>query len=92
MPSKYVTTERVREVKWRSTAVLLTPVDPKQEYPCSTKASVNTMAVVVPSPASEAVRSEASFIMRTAKFSTGSTKSTALATVTPSLVTVIPCV
>ena len=60
--------------------------------PASIKASVSTIAVVVPSPALVAVRSAASFMILTARFSTGSNKSTALATVTPSLVTVMPCV
>ena len=60
--------------------------------PPNTNPSVNTMAVVVPSPAEVAVLSAASFIILTARFSTGSIKSTDLATVTPSFVTVIPCV
>ena len=60
--------------------------------PALTKASVRTMAVVVPSPAEVAVLSAASFIIRTARFSVGSNRSTAFATVTPSLVTVIPWV
>ena len=54
-----------------------------------TNASVNTMAVVVPSPARVAVLSAACFIILTARFSTGSRSSMDLATVTPSLVTVI---
>ena len=58
--------------------------------PCFTNASVRTVAVVVPSPAEVAVLSAACFIIRTARFSTGSNKSTAFATVTPSLVTVNP--
>ena len=58
--------------------------------PAFTKASVNTIAVVVPSPARVAVRSAASRIIRTARFSTGSIRAIDLATVTPSLVTVMP--
>ena len=60
--------------------------------PPNTNASVKTIAVVVPSPAAVAVLSAASFIIRTARFSDGSIRSIAFATVTPSLVTVIPCV
>ena len=60
--------------------------------PPSTSASVSTIAVVVPSPAVVAVLSAASFIILTARFSDGSIRSIALATVTPSLVTVMPCV
>ena len=58
--------------------------------PLSTIASVSTIAVVVPSPAEVAVLSAASFTIVTAKFSTGSCRLIDLATVTPSLVTVIP--
>ena len=58
--------------------------------PLRTKALDNTIAVVVPSPADIAVFSAASFTILTAKFSTGSSKLIDLATVTPSLVTVIP--
>ena len=57
---------------------------------CETKDSVNTIDDVVPSPATVAVRSAASFIILTARFSTGSIRSTDFATVTPSFVTVIP--
>ena len=60
--------------------------------PPNTNASVNTMAVVVPSPAAVAVLSAASFIIRTARFSLGSIRSIDFATVTPSFVTVMPCV
>ena len=60
--------------------------------PCNTIASVNTTLVVVPSPALVAVLSAASFIILTARFSTGSSRKIDFATVTPSLVTVIPCV
>ena len=62
------------------------------DIPRTAMASVSTMAVVVPSPALVAVLSAASFIIRTARFSTGSIRSMLLATVTPSLVTVIPWV
>ena len=58
--------------------------------PAFTNASANTIAVVVPSPAELAVRCAASFIICIARFSIGSSKKTDAATVTPSLVMVMP--
>ena len=74
---------------WRSTSVLSFLMC---NIPASTNALVNTIDVVVPSPAVVAVLSAASRIIRTARFSVGSTSPIDFATVTPSLVTVIPCV
>ena len=74
---------------FRRTSVLLC-LSVINSNPLNTKDSVKTIAVVVPSPALVAVWSAASFIILTARFSTGSNNSIDRATVTPSLVTVIP--
>ena len=86
---RVLTVEVVKSTRCLSTSVRFVSFANKL-VPAFTRASVSTIAVVVPSPANEAVRSAASFIMRTARFSVGSIRLIDLATVTPSLVTVIP--
>ena len=88
---KFLTTSSVIETISRRTCVLLSPSFSSLS-PFLTMASVSTIAVVVPSPALAAVREAASLIICTARFSTGSSSCIDLATVTPSFVTVIPCV
>ena len=60
------------------------------KLPAFTIASVNTIAVVVPSPAVLAVLRAASFIIWADKFSTASSRKKSFATVTPSLVIINP--
>ena len=89
----FSTTNSLTSTKLRSSSVRFNEgLASNWSKPLRIKASVRTMLVVVPSPASVAVRSEACLIIFTAKFSIGSIKSIDLATVTPSLVTVSPCV
>ena len=86
---KFFTTPSVSETISRRTCVLLSAYS-SSSIPFFTSASVRTIAVVVPSPALAAVRDAASLSICTARFSTGSKSCMDLATVTPSLVTVIP--
>ena len=85
------TTSFVSETISRRTCVLLSAAFISL-IPLVTIASVRTIAVVVPSPALAAVLEAASRSICTARFSTGSNSCMDLATVTPSLVTVIPWV
>ena len=89
----FSTTKSLTSTKLRSSSVRFSDGFAfKWSKPLRIKDSVSTMLVVVPSPASVAVRSAACLTIFTAKFSIGSIKSIDLATVTPSLVTVRPCV